>query len=158
MTARAASTADGKRKRVRGTTPPRTAALLLMAGLAVLSGCQSRPDGGPTPDELRLLDAFESKRSGFMVTVTGQIDRVLEDDNEGSRHQRFILRLSTDQTLLVSHNIDLAPRAPVRRGGSVTVRGQYEWNDRGGVLHWTHHDPEGRRDGGWIRQDGELYR
>jgi hypothetical protein len=46
----------------------------------------------------------------------------------------------------------------VERGDTVTVQGIYEWNDRGGVVHWTHHDPDGRGPGGWIRHRGEVYR
>ena len=83
--------------------------------------------------------------------------RVLPDDHAGSRHQRFILRVAGGVSVLVAHNVDLAPRVPVALGDSVELRGEYEWNDRGGVIHWTHHDPDGRREGGWIRQDGRLY-
>jgi hypothetical protein len=27
----------------------------------------------------------------------------------------------------------------------------YEWNDLGGLLHWTHDDPHGVADGGYVR-------
>jgi hypothetical protein len=81
----------------------------------------------------------------------------LRDDLEGSRHQRFILRLGADHTLLISHNIDVAPRIPLTEGDFVGFRGQYEWNERGGVVHWTHHDPAGRHPGGWIRHRGNVY-
>ncbi|MEM9292873.1 MAG: DUF3465 domain-containing protein [Acidobacteriota bacterium] len=102
--------------------------------------------------------AFRNETSGFMVTCPGRVARVLPDDNEGSRHQRFILDVSGSRTLLVAHNIDLAPKAPLQQGDSVIVRGQYEWNNRGGVLHWTHHDPRGRRAGGWLEVDGQRYK
>ncbi len=101
--------------------------------------------------------AFKAERSGFMVEVSAPVERMLPDDNDGSRHQRFILRLSNDMTLLVAHNIDLAPRVPLDEGDPVTVYGQYEWSDRGGVLHWTHHDPGGHHDEGWIRHAGKVY-
>ena len=82
---------------------------------------------------------------------------MLSDDNEGSRHQRFILRLSTGQTLLVAHNIDLAPRVPLDEGDDITFYGQYEWSEKGGVIHWTHHDPDGRHEEGWLEHRGKRY-
>lgn len=92
------------------------------------------------------------------MTVAGEVARQLPDDNEGSRHQRFILELASGHSLLVSHNIDLAPRVPLSEGDRLTIRGRYEWNERGGVIHWTHHDPQGRRQGGWIEHQGRRYR
>ena len=82
----------------------------------------------------------------------------MRDDNDDARHQRFVIDIGNRQTLLIAHNIDLAPRVPLSTGDTVTVRGQYEWNDRGGLLHWPHADPDGqRRDTGWIRHRGQLY-
>ncbi len=98
-----------------------------------------------------------SGRSGVMVEVPARVYRVLPDDDDGARHQRFLIRLSDDQSLLVAHNIDLAPRVPLDEGDSIVVHGQFESNDRGGVLHWTHHDPRRRREGGWIEFDGKRY-
>ncbi len=97
------------------------------------------------------------RRSEVMVTVTAKIVHVLPDDNEGSRHQRFLLEIEKDLTVKVAHNIDLAPRVPISKGDVVKIRGQYEWNDLGGVLHWTHHDPGKYREGGWIEFDGKRY-
>ncbi len=97
-------------------------------------------------------------RSGSQVRGSGTVDRVLSDDNEGSRHQRFILRLPSGRTVLVAHNIDLAPRIrSIAVGDTVSFYGQYETNDRGGVIHWTHHDPQGRHVDGWLELDGRRY-
>ncbi len=105
-----------------------------------------------------IVKAFQAKRSDVVVEAEGVVVKVLSDDNEGSRHQRFIVRISDSQTVLVAHNIDLAPRvADIRSGDRITFRGEYEYNERGGVIHWTHHDPDGDRPGGWIRRSGEIY-
>lgn len=108
-----------------------------------------------------LVSLAKAQRSGQMVELSARVVKVLDDDNDGSRHQRFILAIDADHapidTVLVAHNIDLAPRVPVESGSIVRIYGQYEWNDRGGVLHWTHHDPGGYHAEGWIELDGKRY-
>jgi len=101
--------------------------------------------------------AFAAQRSGLWLETSGRVSRVLRDDNEGARHQKFILQLDGGHSVLVAHNIDLAKRIPAREGVLLTVRGRYEWNDRGGVIHWTHHDPDGREPGGWIEVENVRY-
>ena len=102
--------------------------------------------------------AFEAERSDVQVRGRGVVTKLLSDDNKGSRHQRFILRLSSGATLLVAHNIDLAPRInSLRVGDEVEFFGEYEWNEKGGVLHWTHDDPQGRHVAGWLRHRGRFY-
>ena len=105
-----------------------------------------------------VAQASETWRSGQQVRGQGTVSRILSDDTDGSRHQRFILRLSSGRTLLIAHNIDLAPRInSLRTGDTVSFYGEYEWNDRGGVLHWTHHDPQGRHAAGWLEHKGQRY-
>jgi len=41
--------------------------------------------------------------SGRQAQGSGTVTRVLPDDNDGSRHQRFILQLASGRTLLVAH-------------------------------------------------------
>lgn len=106
----------------------------------------------------QISEAFKNRQSGLQVNSSGIVSKVLSDDNEGSRHQRFILRLSNGQTLLIAHNIDLAPRiAGIGVGDNVAFYGQYEFNNKGGVVHWTHHDPQGIHPGGWLKHQGQTY-
>jgi len=106
-----------------------------------------------------VVEAFNKRQSAVWLEAHGVVDRLLADDERGSRHQKFILRLDNGHTLLISHNIDLAPRVEdLSPGDPIAFRGQYEWNDKGGVVHWTHHDPDGHRPGGWVRHDGREYR
>ena len=105
-----------------------------------------------------ILDAVRRKAQGATVEGRGRVTRVLRDDADGSRHQRFLLRLDDGTVVLVAHNIDLAPRVDaLREGDTVDFRGEYLWNPKGGVLHWTHHDPRGRHAPGWLRHDGRTY-
>lgn len=97
--------------------------------------------------------AYATHQSGVQVTGEGTVVEVLPDDNDGSRHQRFVLKLSSGQTVLIAHNIDLASRIPALRVGErVGFHGVYEWNSEGGVVHWTHGDPNGTHEAGWVRR------
>ena len=117
------------------------------------------PPATPLPaDDSVLSLAFSERRSNVQVESAGVVTRVLADDADGSRHQRFLLRLKSGQTVLIAHNIDLAPRIEgLRQGDSVAFAGEYEWNERGGVVHWTHRDPAGRHVAGWLGHQGKLY-
>ncbi len=105
-----------------------------------------------------LTDALTIAQSGEVVTIEAEIVRLLRDDNEGSRHQRFLVRTRSGQQILVAHNIDLAERLDgVTPGDPILIRGQFEWNEKGGVVHWTHHDPRDVHEAGWIRYRGRQY-
>ena len=107
----------------------------------------------------RILEAaFRDQATDLQVEGSGTVIGTLSDDNDGDRHQRFILRLNSGQTLLVAHNIDLAPRiATLSKGDLVSFHGEYEWNSKGGVIHWTHHDPNGLHIPGWLKHQGRTY-
>ena len=113
--------------------------------------------GTDKSDEI-LARAFSNRLSNMKVSGRGIVVRVLPDDNFGNRHQRFIIKLMSGQTLLVAHNIDIASRIlGLRAGDEVGFLGEYEWNDQGGVIHNTHRDPGGRHSGGWIEHAGKRY-
>jgi len=105
-----------------------------------------------------LKKAFTTRQNNLQVKQHGEIIRILSDDTAGSQHQRCIVKLSSGQTLLIAHNIDLAPRVPnLRMGEPLTFYGEYEWNEQGGVVHWTHQDPDGRHLDGWLKYQGKIY-
>jgi Protein of unknown function (DUF3465) len=95
-------------------------------------------------------NAFEHKYNNVMLTVQGRVTKRLSTDTIGAHHQRFIITLPDGQSVLVVHNIDDAPRVPLRVSDELEVRGRYLWNEQGGEMHWTHHDPLGKLAGGYI--------
>ena len=105
-----------------------------------------------------ISSAYETRTSNVQVSNTGIVVKVLPDDNKGSRHQKFILKLPSGQTVLIAHNIDLAPKIEsINTGDSIEFYGEYEWNSKGGVVHWTHKDPVGQHEGGWLKHNGFRY-
>lgn len=134
-------------------------ALLAYSGLLPDELVGSKPVVGNRGIAEEVAALYDAKRSDVIIEGGGTVATVLSDDKDGSRHQRFILELAPGRTLLVAHNIDLAPRiTSIQRGDRVEFRGEYEWNERGGVLHWTHADPGGNHPGGWLRHGGQVYR
>jgi len=143
-------------------------AALAAAGYLALSPGPGTPGGGGTAPHVApatrdsgdaaVEAAFANRLSNQQLAGQGTVVKVLADDTNGSRHQRFIIRLDSGRTLLVSHNIDLAQRIDtLRAGDTVAFYGEYEWNPKGGVIHWTHHDPQGRHPAGWLRHGGRTY-
>jgi hypothetical protein len=108
---------------------------------------------------LSIISSWENDHhSNQLIYQQGIVWKILQDDNEGSRHQKFIVKLSNDQTLLISHNIDLAKRIPdLQNNDSIIFKGEYEWNRKGGVVHWTHKDPKGKHADGFLIHKGITY-
>ena len=112
-----------------------------------------------TADDSDIGRAFARHDSDVQVRGEGTVTRLLADDLNGRRHQRFIVRLASGQTVLLTHNIDIAPRVEgLKEGDKVRFNGEYVWNEKGGVIHWTHHDPQGRHVAGWVIHDGKTYK
>ncbi|PID75977.1 MAG: hypothetical protein CSB23_00875 [Deltaproteobacteria bacterium] len=107
----------------------------------------------------QLAQAYREKKKDLQVQGEGIVIKLLADDLEGSRHQKFLVRVSADQTILIAHNIDLAPRInDLKKGDKVAFAGVYEYQKKGGVVHWTHHNPTNRSPEGWIRHNDRIYR
>lgn len=108
-------------------------------------------------DNAALIEAFNSKKSHLFIQGSGVVKKLLPDDNQGARHQKFLVTISTEQTLLFAHNVDLAQAVPLMAGDFLEFRGEYIYNPKGGVIHWTHHDPQVKILGGWIKHNGKTY-
>lgn len=109
-------------------------------------------------DQHKIMQAYQQQSSNIQVQGRGVVKTILPDDNDGSRHQKMILKLENGLTVLIAHNIDLAPRIEgVKKGDTVEFYGEYEYNQKGGVIHWTHHDPRGKHIDGWLKYQGKIY-
>ena len=136
--------------------------LIIISAAFYIYNSQHRPDQSiEQPISVAnqaIYDAYKNQRSDVQIRGAGIVSRILSDDLEGSRHQRFILRMESGQTVLVAHNIDLAPRInSLSEGDSVEFYGEYEFNTKGGVVHWTHHDPDNNHENGWLIHKGRRY-
>lgn len=108
-------------------------------------------------DASSVQTAYNNKQSNLQVMDNGIVSKILADDNKGSRHQKFILKLN-NLSILIAHNIDLAARIETLQvGDRVAFNGEYEWNSKGGIVHWTHHDPAGRHVNGWLKHKGKTF-
>lgn len=141
--------------------------LILIVGIAVYGLVQQAPKFFSTGEffssELStsgksIAKAFENNQSNIQVGGSGKVIKIFPDDTQGSRHQKFIIELNSGQTLLIAHNIDIAPRIiNLNVGDHINFYGEYEWNSKGGVIHWTHHDPSDRHEDGWLNHGGKIY-
>jgi hypothetical protein len=124
----------------------------------ISAGCDSTVRQNGSGDDSQIRRAFENKTSDVQVEGEGVVTRMLADDVSGSRHQRFIVSLASGQTILITHNIDIAPQIDgLQTGDSVRFYGEYVWNKQGGMVHWTHHDPQGSHVAGWLKHNGRTY-
>ena len=103
--------------------------------------------------------AYLKKLQSVQISGTGIVVTLLPDDLDGSRHQKFIVKVSNNLTVLIAHNIDLAPKIDtLQKGDTITFAGEYEYNEKGGVVHWTHHDPRKQHVDGWLKHEGKIYK
>ena len=92
-----------------------------------------------------------------MVEVIGEVAANLPDIVDDASYQQFILQLNNNHLVMVSHNTDISLPIPIGPGSKVRIRGEYDWTPDGGLIHWTHRDPSGQREGGWIEANGARY-
>src|SRR3984893_16026648 len=111
------------------------------------------------PGDAAIVSGFQNHRSTVEVTADGSVVRLLPDRTSSTgTHEQFIVKLSSGElTVEVEHNISIGARAPVKEGDHVIVHGEYIWNAQGGLIHFTHHDPQGTHEGGYVQDNGKTY-
>ncbi len=110
-------------------------------------------------DDAAIVQDLQNHTSQTEVTAEGTVVQLLPDRTGPSgSHEQFIIKLSSgDLTIEVEHNISIGTRVPVAVGDQVIVHGEYIWNAQGGLIHFTHHDPQGTHEGGYIQDKGTTY-
>jgi hypothetical protein len=128
-------------------------AAILVVGWLAACGASTQPD------DAAIVSDFHNHQSSVEVTADATVVRLLADSTSSTgTHERFIIKLSSgDLTIEVEHNISIGVRAPVKEGDHVIVHGEYIWNSQGGLIHFTHHDPQGTHQGGYIEDGGTTY-
>ena len=111
------------------------------------------------PDDAAIAADYHNHQSNVEVTADGTVVRLLPDRTSGTgTHEQFIIELSSQNlTVEVEHNISVGARVPIAEGDHVIVHGEYVWNSKGGLIHFTHHDPQGTHEGGYIEDNGRTY-
>jgi len=140
----------------------------ILAGLAIILGGKACFGSKAAPRSAKaqaaltglaqIMDAVTNKRAGVTVQHWGTVSRTMPDDQGAANLQKFIVTLENGHLLLFAHNVSVAPRAPVATGDRVDFRGRFDWNDVGGLIHRTHHDPQMIFDDGWLKHNGKVYR
>ncbi|NUN05797.1 MAG: DUF3465 domain-containing protein [Bdellovibrio sp.] len=90
---------------------------------------------------------------GGSLTVT----KVLPNDEDGRKHQKWMVRLSNGNTMQAVYNSDMCPEVPVKVGDVIAMGGMFLWTNSGPMLHWLHHDPRGNRPDGYVYVNGKYY-
>lgn len=132
----------------------RRAAVLACGALLAACAAQTAPDDGA------VCDAYQAGRSRVEVVAQGTITRVLGvAGGRTSPHEGFLMRLDSAcrVTVRVEANADFTGTFPIAPGDRAVVKGEYEYYPIGGVIHWTHRDPRGRHEGGFVEVGGRTY-
>ncbi len=122
------------------------------------SASHSYGEGTDATDDSALIEAMQRGRTvQFLMAVDLEVVQLLADDNSGLRHQKWIVRLSNGQKVQAVYNSDMCPRVPVKVGDRVALAGMFLMTGQGGLMHWLHHDPSGRRADGFVELNGQRY-
>lgn len=120
---------------------------------------EEKPAPKKRDDTALIRQLFTGMRSDIQVEAEGEIVHILPEDTDETPHQNFLVELSNDITLKISHNTKVAPRVPIRKGDTIRFHGEYEYNSKGGVVHWTHRTlgTRNKHPHGWLLHKGKKY-
>jgi hypothetical protein len=113
--------------------------------------------GKPPVKTSDIDDLFKQQRDAVWVEGALKVRKLLADDDDPPRHQRFLTDTPDGHSVMVAHNIDLSDRVPLEAGDTIEVRGEYVWTEQGGKVHFTHAPQYGKFNGGWIKAGGKKY-
>lgn len=145
----------------RSITPKRAILLIIIAVFFFITDYYKNSSTEPNlpANSTTVQKAFNNQQQSVQVSGNGTVVKILPDDLKGSKHQKFILKISNNLTILIAHNIDLAPKiTTLQKGDTVSFHGEYEFNNKGGLVHWTHHDPRKKHPDGWLQHKGQTYK
>lgn len=108
-------------------------------------------------DQGQVLEAQSQHLRHVQVTISAPVLKILPDDTEGIPHERFLIALKNGTSILIAHDTRLAPRVPIQVGDKLKICGEYIWNEKGGIIHWTHHSIGNIHPGGFIELNGQRY-
>jgi Protein of unknown function (DUF3465) len=116
-----------------------------------------KPRPVPLLDDSAVLTAQAQHAIKVEVSVTARVKKLLPEDVQGLPHERFLIELSDGSTVLIAHDLKMAPAVPINPGDIVSIRGEYIWNKLGGLIHWTHHTDTPKHENGWIDFNNVRY-
>lgn len=138
-------------------------ALVLVLGFESSSFARKKPrrddnNYGSIQNDQQIVEAVaKRRRMHYIQGADMPVIQLLPDDLKGSQHQKFLVRLSSGDQIMVVYNLDLCPKVPLRVGDLVDAGGEFIWTNRGGLLHWVHYDPKAKRPHGYVAVGGKAY-
>lgn len=116
------------------------------------------PNNGPVENDAQVVNAIRSRnRVNFVQGAGLVVIKLLPDDRQGLPHQKFVVRTSIGDAVMIVSNLDLCQKIPLAIGQTINVGGEFIWTGGGGLIHWTHKDPRGSRPNGYIQTNGRTY-
>lgn len=134
--------------------------LVVVAVLAIFNYFTKNSSQNDKPQNQDVSYYLENKKDSYYIEITqAKVVKVLEDDQEDIKHQKWLVRLPSNHTLLAIYNIDYYERVPIQEGDEISLAGELGHNDQTGkpFIHWLHLDDTGKRPYGYVKLKGKYY-